>query len=633
MAAIDRAKGYTTHAAEARRHVALYLAGYVLGFELIGAFALVVPLLVFDDQHTILTDPLGYALRYALPLAAIAALVFRHIYRGHADAVRRALDIRIVDRSAEPRFVTIAEQQCTALGVRVPSFGVIEIDAPNALTVGEGPARGLIAVTRGLLERLDDDELAAVLAHEASHIRNGDTRMLAANHALMRTAVQLQVNNPLRLEDWRQMLIPLFLPPFLPILLAGSMATMLSMKLAFAARRGIKLSRDHVADGEAVRVTQYPEALIDALNKVGARGQFPGSRRVEALLFDGPSDADGSHPPVAERLHAIATLGKALMMPGRSRRDTRGEQRVRPRFGLRDTGATAVAPSGAMHFPTDADGRPLKQPPTSTLALQMLWFTDRPAYRRWTEATIAWFEWRANDQRNLLGLTPKMLIPLVSVTAFLFVFHWPTDNDPVKFVQTFNPARVVAMFHDVNANPTFCSGPSYPDGTCRQGQTPVYEPIRRHGPNHANPWSAKDAPRAAEPSDGPPNAAGPMLMFLFLLVLVGLSIFAPHRLKQLAGVVEYKPDEHEPKPRGFFAPSAPPEKPRCGVKAGGDDLATRTLRALAELEAEQTASGASPPHPVEAPLERPVLDQPLRQAPRHSSTLLPPARGFGRKLV
>jgi len=51
----------------------------------------------------------------------------------------------------------------------------------------------LIAVTRGLLDTLDDDELAAVLAHEASHIRHGDTKLLAANHALMRTAVVLQM--------------------------------------------------------------------------------------------------------------------------------------------------------------------------------------------------------------------------------------------------------------------------------------------------------------------------------------------------------------------------------------------------------------------------------------------------------
>ncbi|WP_225206330.1 M48 family metalloprotease [Novosphingobium huizhouense] len=633
MAAIDRAKGYTTHAAEARRHVAFYLAAYVLAFELIGAFALVVPLLMFDEQHTILTDPLGYALRYALPLAALAALVFRHVYRGHAEAVRSALDIRVVDRSAEPRFVTIVEAQCTALGVRFPRFGVIEIDAPNALTVGEGPVRGLIAVTRGLLDRLDDDELAAVLAHEASHIRNGDTRMLAANHALMRTAVQLQVNNPLRLEDWRQMLIPLFLPPFLPILLAGSMATMLSMKLAFAARRGIKLSRDHVADGEAVRVTQYPEALIDALNKVGGRGQFTGSRRIEALLFDGPSDGDGSHPPVAERLHAIATLGKALMMPGRSRRDTRAEQRVRPRFGQRGAAAAAAVPSGAMHFPTDADGRPLTQPPTPTLALQALWFTDRPAYNRWRDATIAWFEWRASDQRNLLGLTPRMLIPLVSVTAFLFVFHWPTDNDPAKFVQTFSPARVVAMFHDVNANPTFCSGPSYPDGTCRQGQTPVYETTRRHGPNHANPWSAKDAPRAAETGDAPPIDAGPMLMFLFLLVLVGLGIFAPHRLKQLVGVVEHKPEKHQAEPQGFFAPSQAPSMPRRNSKADGEDLGTRTLRALVELEAEQKGSAVHSPAPVERPAARPVAEQTPRPAPRPQTPVSPPVRGFGRKQV
>jgi heat shock protein HtpX len=249
--------GYITHAAHNRRFTAWLVLGYILAFELIGAFAATMVLLMWDHEHTIISNPLGYAIRYAVPIAIVAGLLFWRMYRGHARAVTRELGVRIVTRQDEPRFVQIAEEQCTALGVRLPRFGIIEASEPNAVTVGEGPNRGLIAVTRGLLERLDDDELAAVLAHEASHISHGDTKLLAANHALMRTAVIMQMNNPLRFESWRQMIVPLIFPPMMLVMLAGSAVTAMSMQLSRAARRGLKLSRDYVADGEAIRVTHF----------------------------------------------------------------------------------------------------------------------------------------------------------------------------------------------------------------------------------------------------------------------------------------------------------------------------------------------------------------------------------------
>ncbi|MBX9885812.1 MAG: M48 family metalloprotease [Novosphingobium sp.] len=533
----DKPLGYVTHAAQNRRRFARYVLGYIAAFQLIGAFALTVPLLIFDPLHTILSDPAGYALRYAAPLAAVSGLIFWSIYRGHADSVRAALDIRDVTRADEPRFVAIAEEQCTALGVRAPRFGVIEVDALNALTVGEGPARGLIAVTRGLLERLDDDELAAVLAHEASHIRNGDTRVLSANHALMRTAVTLQVNNPLRIEDWRQLLIPLFLPPFLLILIAGSTATMLALRMASGARRDIKLSRDHIADGEAVRMTHFPEALVSALGKIGGHGRFEGSRRIEALLFDGPSDHDGgTHPPIAERIAAITALGRDMIAPDRARKDTRGPATVRPRFGVQPRAVMAHA------YACDEEGRPLEQPPTPSLSMHLLRFTDPPAYRRWNEAFFAWYEWRVSDQRNALGLTPKMLIPFVGLSAFLLVFHWPTDNDPAKFVNTFNPVTIAKVFNMVKVSGPTCEGPSYPDGQCGGTFAKVSRPVRSQRPN---PWSSS-APadtRAAGQSgaiasddrdSGPPDAFIPSLMVLGLFV----AMVAQKQLKQLFAVVE-----------------------------------------------------------------------------------------------
>ena len=459
--------GYITHAAHNRRYTTWLVLAYILAFELIGAFALIMPLLIWDHEHTILSNPLGYALRYALPIAALAGLMFWVMFRGHAKAVTHALGVRIVSREDEPRLVHVAEEQCTALGVRLPRFGIIEASEPNAVTVGEGPIKGLIAVTRGLLDKLDDDELAAVLAHEASHIRNGDTRLLAANHALMRTAVMFQIHNPLRMEDWRQIILSLLLPPMLLVLLAGSAATMMSVQLSRAARRGLKLGRDYTADGEAIRVTHFPEALISAIEKVGGQGAFRGSARVAGMLFDEPLDHDGGRrATVTQRIDAIRTLGRDLMNPLRQTRDSRVP--TQPIFGRRPRGVMA-------RYPRDATGRPLEKPRTPARNILLLYFTDRAGFQEWQDACSAWEEWRLNDRRNIIGLAPKIVLPVAAACIAMMVIYWPKDGSLSRLLATFNPVGMVDIARETNSGP-FCTGPSYPDGKCpgakkRAGET------------------------------------------------------------------------------------------------------------------------------------------------------------------
>ena len=525
--------GYITHAARNRPFTAWLVLGYLAAFQLIGAFALTLVLLLADPEHTILSDPIGYAVRYTLPIAALTGFMFWRMYSGHARAVTRALDIRIVARVDEPRFVQIAEEQCTALGVRLPRFGIIEADEPNAVTVGEGPTRGLIAVTRGLLDRLDDDELAAVLAHEASHIRHGDTKLLAANHALMRTAVIMQTHNPLRFEDWRQMIIPVVMPPMLMLMLAGGAATMLSMRLSRAARRGLKLSRDYIADGEAIRVTHFPEALASALAKVGGRGSFQGSYRVEGMLFDGPADHEGgSHPAINDRIDAINTLGRDLMSSFRTRRDSRVP--TQPAFGRRPRAAAAM-------YPLDASGRPLERPAPPSRVL-WLYFTNREAFWQWQNACIAWYEWRLSDGRNAIGLTPKLMALLGATFAVALFIYWPANGNLSRLVSTFNPTEMVSIARMVNSGP-FCSGPSYPDGKCpsaRGAKATTDQPAGR--PATSNSPAIRPAGGDRVTQDGDRALLPPATVPVMLTALIIIAIVRPSFLRFLVGAVEPKKD-------------------------------------------------------------------------------------------
>jgi Zn-dependent protease with chaperone function len=465
-----RVKGFVTFTHDNRSRFFEVLGLYVLSLHMIGGLVAMLPLLIFDPEHVILVNPVGYFVRYGLPMTAIAAMLFLWLYRSHADAIRTRLSVRVVSRSDERRFVDIADEQCIALGIRKPRFGVIEVMQPNALAVGEGPQRGLIAVTRGLLNELDDDELAAVLANLASQIRNGDTSVLAANFALMRTAVLMQVNNAFRIEDWRQLIVVVFLPPMLTILLLSGMITKASMEIARMARRSVKLSRFHIADVEAIRVTHRPDALHSALAKIGGKGAFAGSEPFDDVLFDGRSDTDGgSHPAVIDRLNTIARLSGPLMQSGRARRDTRESPAVagaaaqsrRPvRFGRRYT---------AAHFqPVSPPEEKLREKPPviENDALLVMMLTDWKRYKAYVAQCNDWFEWRTSDDRNLFGLRPELRLPVAAVTAALLVIYWPTNGDWLKFGNRFNPVSMAEMFSGMNTGGTFCSTSSGKDGSC-----------------------------------------------------------------------------------------------------------------------------------------------------------------------
>lgn len=471
------AQGFVTHVDDARRSLALLVGAYMVAFQCVGGLVAYIFIGIFDPRRTLFADPVGYFARYGLPMAVISLLLFALLYLRHAQTVERVLSVRPASRIDEPRFVRIAEEQCIAQGIRQPRFGVIEVPQPNALAVGEGPERGVIAVTRGLLDHLDDEELAAVLAHEVAHIRNGDTRILAANHALMRTAVHLQVNNPLRFEDWRQVLIPLLFPPLFLIMLMSGFITMNAMSLAREARRGINLSRDFIADAAAVRATHFPDALISALHKLGGRGGFAGCEGYEDILFEGRSAGDGgSHPEVAERIAALHRLAGAMIDLNRVRRDTRdvgigqgGREIARPAggFGRRglDTETALARRAGFIDVPPPPPPRVRVKPeliPNDELFKLMI--NDFAAYKAYNAKITDYYEWRESDQRNFLGLKPELRIPVAAAFTFLAVLYWPSDGNFRTFAYKFSPTAYADI--GVQTSGTFCSGPSYPDGKC-----------------------------------------------------------------------------------------------------------------------------------------------------------------------
>ena len=116
---------------------------------------------------------------YALPFVTVGTALWILIaYKFHQSMIDAVTGGREVTRQEQPRLYNLLENLCISRGITMPKLKVMEDDALNAFATGLNEKQYSITVTSGLLDRLDDAELEAVLGHELTHIRNGDVRML-----------------------------------------------------------------------------------------------------------------------------------------------------------------------------------------------------------------------------------------------------------------------------------------------------------------------------------------------------------------------------------------------------------------------------------------------------------------------
>jgi heat shock protein HtpX len=208
----------------------------------------------------------------------------------------------------------IVREMAVASGLPEPRVLLIPEAAPNALATGSDPQHATIAVTSGLLDKLDRAETQGVIAHEMAHIGNRDTR-LGVTIAILVGAIALLADVAWRIrvdpDERREGGQPLAL--LLPLLvLASVLAPLASRLIAFAISR----QREYLADATAVAFTRNPKALAAALEAISTdRRPLPSGTRGTAHLFftrPSPSRAEeregavadwfATHPPIAARI-------------------------------------------------------------------------------------------------------------------------------------------------------------------------------------------------------------------------------------------------------------------------------------------------------------------------------------------
>ena len=219
-----------------------------------------------------------------------------------------------------PELHRIVENLCITAGLPMPKIYYVDEAAPNAFATGRDPKHAVVAVTRGILERLDRSELEGVLAHELSHIGNRD--MLVSTVAVVLAGFIAMLSDIfMRMLWWgggrrrdNQGGHPII---FILAIAAAVLAPIAAMLMQLAISR----KREFLADASGALLTRYPEGLASALEKI-SRDPTPLSVAQNAtahLWLDDPFKGRSrtsffhklfmTHPPVEERIKALKSLG------------------------------------------------------------------------------------------------------------------------------------------------------------------------------------------------------------------------------------------------------------------------------------------------------------------------------------
>ncbi len=259
----------------------------------------------------------------AAPFIIVFVLLFvAFSYYGGDSVALAAGGARQVSQDEEPELHRAIENLCIGAGLPMPKVYVIEDGAMNAFTTGRDPDHGSVAITRGLLQKLDKQELEGVLGHELSHIGNRDTLVMTTVVVLV-GIVALLSDLALRLtrfgagsrisyrgKSGGAIVIILLIAAIVAAILAPIASRMIAM--------AVSRQREYLADASGALLTRYPEGLARALEKI--RGDTDpldsATKATEHLYFVNPltdhssllNNLFSTHPPIEERIRLLRAM-------------------------------------------------------------------------------------------------------------------------------------------------------------------------------------------------------------------------------------------------------------------------------------------------------------------------------------
>jgi heat shock protein HtpX len=278
------------------------------------------------------------------PIAMAAALAwFAIAYLVHKSLIARATGARGVSRSEAPALYNALENLCISRGLPMPALQIIDTPALNAYASGLREGQYVVAVTRGLVDSLQTDELEAVLAHELTHIRNRDTQLMviavvfAGIFAFFGDLVVRGWDFPYGWAPRSKSQGPWGPSPTydsdrasggsgerrssggggaLVAILIAIAIILISWGLSTLIRLALSRSREYLADAGSAELTKNPDALIRALRKIERQASFDVPSRMEAFFIENPvaervTGLFSTHPSIDDRVAALRRFAGA----------------------------------------------------------------------------------------------------------------------------------------------------------------------------------------------------------------------------------------------------------------------------------------------------------------------------------
>jgi heat shock protein HtpX len=257
---------------------------------------------------------------FGLVLALLFAFFMSFGSYWYSDKIVLAISkARPVDRDVEPYLVNTIEGLAIAAGMPVPRAYVIDDPSPNAFATGRNPENAAIAVTSGLVQLMNRQELEGVIAHELSHIKNYDT-LLQTLAAVLAGSVTLVSEWMLRSFWWgggRRRNNEAGQAGAIMLVIALVLA-LLAPLAATLIRLAISRKREYLADATGALLTRYPPGLAGALRKMAAdQNQLRvANKATEALYIVNPLRKLGgsmnalfnTHPPLEDRIARLEAM-------------------------------------------------------------------------------------------------------------------------------------------------------------------------------------------------------------------------------------------------------------------------------------------------------------------------------------
>lgn len=241
-------------------------------------------------------------------------------YFANSSIINSATGSKPLERKENTRVYNLVENLCMSQGMKMPKVNIIYDDSLNAFASGISEKTYTVTLSKGIIEKLNDEELEAVIAHELSHIRNHDVRLLIISivfvgifamlaQMAMRAAYYSSFTTSRRDEKGNGAILILLLT-----MVVAAVGYFFSTLMRFAISR----KREYLADAGSAEMTKNPLALASALRKISADPdieavqredvaqlfiQNPGKQAQSAL--SGLSGLFATHPPIAERIRVL----------------------------------------------------------------------------------------------------------------------------------------------------------------------------------------------------------------------------------------------------------------------------------------------------------------------------------------